>query len=130
MTENEKTLSREARDLLSHLMTAVKERNEARAEVKRLEAALWAVRCAWSGRDASCDWGLHVAIEADAADALYGGARALTDFDVKVAAAYQRGAEAMREAAASCVGSDTALLQTYRSVLEGRIRALPLPEAD
>ena len=43
-------------------------------------------------------------------------------------AAYQRGAEAMREAAASCVGSDTALLQTYRSVLEGRIRDLPVPE--
>lgn len=42
--------------------------------------------------------------------------------------AFKRGAEAMREAAASCVGSDTALLQTYRSVLEGRIRALPLPE--
>ena len=43
-------------------------------------------------------------------------------------AAYQRGAEAMREAAASCVGGDTALLQTYRSVLEGRIRDLPVPE--
>ena len=42
-------------------------------------------------------------------------------------AAYQRGAEAMREAAASCIGSDTALLQTYRSVLEGRIRDLPVP---
>ena len=41
--------------------------------------------------------------------------------------AFQRGAEAMREAAASCVGSDTALLQTYRSVLEGRICALPVP---
>jgi hypothetical protein len=26
------------------------------------------------------------------------------------------------------VGSDTMLLQTYRSVLEGRIRALPVPE--
>lgn len=42
--------------------------------------------------------------------------------------AYHRGAEAMREAAASCVGSDTALLQTYRSVLEGRIRDLPIPK--
>ena len=42
--------------------------------------------------------------------------------------AYRRGAEAMREAAASCVGGDTAVLQTYRSVLEGRIRALPVPE--
>jgi hypothetical protein len=42
--------------------------------------------------------------------------------------AFKRGAEAMREAAASCVGSDTMLLQTYRSVLEGRIRALPVPE--
>ncbi len=41
---------------------------------------------------------------------------------------FKRGAEAMREAAASCVGSDTALLQTYRSVLEGRIRDLPVPE--
>lgn len=40
----------------------------------------------------------------------------------------QHGAEAMREAAASCVGSDVALLQTYRSVLEGRIRDLPIPE--
>ena len=46
------------------------------------------------------------------------------------AAGYQRGAEAMREAAASCVGSDTALLQTYRSVLEGRIRDLPVPEGE
>ena len=42
--------------------------------------------------------------------------------------AFTRGAEAMREAAASCIGSDTALLQTYRSVLEGRIRDLPVPE--
>jgi hypothetical protein len=42
--------------------------------------------------------------------------------------AFKRGAEAMREAAASCVGSDVALLQTYRSVLEGRIRDLPTPE--
>lgn len=47
---------------------------------------------------------------------------------VAFAGAYQRGAEAMREAAAACVGSDTALLQTYRSVLEGRIRDLPIPE--
>lgn len=42
--------------------------------------------------------------------------------------AHKRGAEVMREQAASFVGSDTALLQTYRSVLEGRIRALPIPE--
>lgn len=41
---------------------------------------------------------------------------------------YKRGAEAMREAAASCVGGDIALLQTYRSVLERRIRDLPVPE--
>jgi phage-related tail protein len=52
----------------------------------------------------------------------------LSEAIAREAEAYERGAEAMREAAASCVGSDTALLQTYRSVLEGRIRALPLPE--
>jgi hypothetical protein len=52
----------------------------------------------------------------------------LKESQAEAATAYQRGAEAMREAAASCVGSDTALLQTYRSVLEGRIRDLPVPE--
>lgn len=42
--------------------------------------------------------------------------------------AFVRGAEAAFAAAASCVGSDTALLQTYRSVLESRIRSLSVPE--
>ena len=52
----------------------------------------------------------------------------LSESIAREAEAYERGAEAMREAAASCVGSDTALLQTYRSVLKGRIRDLPMPE--
>lgn len=52
----------------------------------------------------------------------------LTAEVVRLQGAYKRGTEAMREAAASCVGSDVALLQTYRSVLEGRIRDLPVPK--
>lgn len=52
----------------------------------------------------------------------------LSESIAREAETYERRAEAMREAAASCVGSDTALPQTYRSVLEGRIRDLPVPE--
>ena len=87
------------------------ERDEARAEVERLQAEL--VRVA----RAEFDRGVRQGVD-----------QALWASRTAQETAYQRGAEAMREAAASCVGSDTVLLQTYRSVLEGRIRDLPVPE--
>ena len=88
-----------------------RERDESRAEVERLQAEL--VRVARAEFDRGAKQGVEQALWAS---------RTAQE------TAYQRGAEAMREAAASCVGSDTALLQTYRSVLEGRIRDLPVPE--
>lgn len=117
------------RELTAKLDAALRERDEARAEVERLMPLVDAVRAArfLLGQlrdhvsDHACDELLSVLSDEpmDADGNLY---RSHSEM------AYQRGAEAMREAAASCVGSDIALLQTYRSMLEGRIRDLPLPE--
>ena len=78
------------------------ERDEARAEVERLKA-----RYEMLGRLAYAD--VEVA-------------------EAKAREAYQRGAEAMREAAALVVDGDSVVLRSYRSVQAGRIRALPVPE--
>lgn len=42
--------------------------------------------------------------------------------------AFRRGAEAMREACAARIGSDTVLLKTARSYFEGALRDLPIPD--
>ena len=86
----------------AHSAKLESERDEARAEVKRLKESNKLLRV-----DADKEWGAAA---------------------TAVATAYQRGAEAMREAAARVVDGDPVVLRSYRSVQAGRIRALPLPE--
>lgn len=90
------------REVTVKLEQAIRERDEARAEVERLRG----VDCGVTELDGTTTPLCGACLEC----------------------AFLRGAEAMREAAASCVGGDIALLQTYRSVLERRIRGLPVPE--
>jgi hypothetical protein len=98
-------------DLLAAYSPTITERDEARAEVERLKEANRLLR-----HDADKEWGAAA---------------------TAIAAAYQRGAEAMREAAAQVAHNrailpvDTATDAAWcrsAACIEGVIRALPLPE--
>jgi len=111
--------AREARSLRARLNDAERERDEALAEVVAVQ-----VQIGMSDIRHGLEAGEIRRLLASLSDALHERDEARAG----AASAFRRGAEAMREAAASCVGGDIALLQTYRSVLERRIRGLPVPE--
>ena len=97
-----------------HLHNAERERDEARADVKRLSNLLEA----HERSAAHCDrvWGSALS--------------KLQEAQAEAASAYRRGAEAMREACANCVKqlSHEDGLGMGSQRLEGAIRTLPIPE--
>lgn len=108
----------EALDLLSRLMVAVKERNEALAKVESLKGELDEKSGYLADVEKLIPYNYYISDKTCA-----------ENMKVVLRNAFERGAEAMREATiAVCVGPEEEEWNEMRERLEAQIRALPVPE--